>query len=76
MTIDTAYVQTSFQFEDVEVRRFPFAVPVSVGTRIVLDGDVNDERDLRAIDVRLHIGAEPVLVVEIGEQRGPGPTPV
>ena len=72
MTIDTAYVQTSFRFEDSEVRRFPFAVPVSVGTRIVLDGD---ERDLRVVDVVLIVDDAPIMVVEVGEQIGPGAIP-
>ena len=73
MAIDTGHVQTSFQFEETEIRRFPFAVPVAVGTPIVLDGD---ERDLRVIGVSLNIADAPILVVEVGEQRGPGATPV
>lgn len=69
----TADVQTSFQTENTEIRRFPFMVPVSVGTRIVLD-DASREKDLRVLDVSLVMGDAPILVVEIGEQRGPGLT--
>jgi hypothetical protein len=72
MTIETATVQTSFQFEETEIRRFPFAVPVSIGMPINLAGE---DKDLRVIDISLNIDAAPTLVVEVGEQRGPGLTP-
>jgi hypothetical protein len=72
MTIDTATVQTSFQFEETEIRRFPFAVPVSIGTP-VLAGE--EDKDLRVIEISLNIDAAPTLLVEVGERRGPGLTP-
>jgi hypothetical protein len=72
MTIETAAVQTSFQFEETEIRRFPYAVPVSIGMPIVIDGE---DKDLRVIDISLNIDAAPTLIVEVGEQRGPGLTP-
>jgi hypothetical protein len=72
MMIDTATVQTSVRFEDTEIRRFPYALPVSVGTPIVLAGD---DRDLRVTDVILVVDDAPTLVVEVGEQRGPGVVP-
>ena len=56
MTIDTATVQTSFQFEETEIRRFPFAVPVSIGMPVVLAGE---DKDLRVIDISLSIDAAP-----------------
>jgi hypothetical protein len=65
-------VETSFQFEETEIRRLPFAVPVSIGMPIVLDGE---DKDLRVIDISLNIDDAPTLVVEVGEQRGPGLTP-
>jgi hypothetical protein len=74
MMRDTTEVQTSFQIDNAEIRRFPFAVPVSVGTRIVLDGR-DREKDLRVLDVSLLMDDAPTLVVEVGEQRGPGLTP-
>jgi hypothetical protein len=73
MTIDTATVQTSFQFEETEIRRFPFAVPVSIGMPVVLAGE--EDKDLRVIEISLNIDAAPTLIVEVGEQRGPGLTP-
>jgi hypothetical protein len=75
MTSTGTEVQTSFQTEDTEIRRFPFFVPVSVGTRIVLDGEYRD-RDLQVLAVSLLMDEAPVLVVEVGERLGPGPTPV
>jgi hypothetical protein len=72
MTIETATVQTSFQLAETEIRRFPFAVPVSIGMPIVLDGE---DKDLRVIGISLNIDDAPTLVVEVGEQRGPGLTP-
>ncbi|MGE5274507.1 MAG: hypothetical protein ACM3QU_12225 [Verrucomicrobiota bacterium] len=74
MATDPPMLQTSFQFENAEIRRYPFPVPVSVGTRVMLDGEDRD-KDLRVIDVALDMNDMPVLVVEIGEQRGPGLTP-
>ena len=71
--------ETRFELGSDEVRRYSFPVPVSVGTRIVLDGEGRDKdgdegTDLRVLDVRLDLNDTPVLVVEIGEQRGPGVT--
>ena len=75
MTPDATGVQTSFRAGDTEIRRFPFLVPVSVGTQIVLDGEYRD-RDLRVLAVSLVMDDAPVLVVEIGEQEGPGLTAI
>lgn len=47
-------------------------MPVSIGMPIVLDGE---DKDLRVIDISLNIDDAPTLVVEVGEQRGPGLTP-
>jgi hypothetical protein len=81
MATSPAIFETSFRLGSTEVRRYSFPVPVSVGTRIVLDGEDTDKdrdegKDLRVIDVRLDLNDTPVLVVEIGELRGPGLTPV
>ena len=74
MASDASGIQTSFRLESTEIRRYPFPVPVGVGTRVLLDGEDAD-KDLRVIDVSLDMNDSPVLVVEIGEQRGPGLTP-
>jgi hypothetical protein len=81
MATSPAIFETSFTLGSTEVRRYSFPVPVSVGTRIVLDGEGRDKdgdegKDLRVLDVKLDLNDTPVLVVEIGEQRGPGLTPV
>ena len=80
MATSAASFETSFRLGSAEIRRYSFPVPVSVGTRIVLNGegskDGDGDKDLRVIDVRLDLNDTPVLVVEIGELRGPGLTPV
>jgi hypothetical protein len=74
MTTNAAALETSFRFENTEIRRYPFPVPVSVGMRVVLDGE-DEERDLRVLDICLDMNDVPILAVEIGVQRGPGLTP-
>jgi hypothetical protein len=81
MATSPASFETSFQLGSTEIRRYSFPVPVSVGTRVVLNGEGRDkdgdgDKDLRVIDVSLDLNDTPVLVVEIGELRGPGLTPV
>ena len=77
MTIETAGVQTSFQIGESEIRSFPFAIPVSIGTKVDLPGeDGNGDKDFRVIGVSLKIDERPTIVVEIGEQAGPGATPI